>query len=207
MDIVALINSIDAAVWGPPMIILLLGSHLFLTVRTGFIQRKLPQAIKLSVTRDPDAEGDISQFGALCTALSATIGTGNIVGVATAIMSGGPGAVLWMWLTGVFGIATKYSETYAAVKYRVKDHEGKMLGGAMYAWKRAFAKDGKTPWWAQLGAFAFALFAAIASFGIGSAVQSQLDDGHHHDEPAGHPCMGHWLGYRHHGFRRHLWRR
>lgn len=133
MDIVALINSIDAAVWGPPMIILLLGSHLFLTVRTGFIQRKLPQAIKLSVTRDPDAEGDISQFGALCTALSATIGTGNIVGVATAIMSGGPGAVLWMWLTGVFGIATKYSETYAAVKYRVKDHEGKMLGGAMYA--------------------------------------------------------------------------
>ena len=172
MDIIAVINSIDAAVWGPPMIILLLGSHLFLTVRTGFIQRKLPRAIKLSVTRDPDAEGDISQFGALCTALSATIGTGNIVGVATAIMSGGPGAVLWMWLTGVFGIATKYSETFAAVKYRVKDHEGKMLGGAMYAWKRAFKKNGKTPWWATLGAGAFALFAAVASFGIGSAVQS-----------------------------------
>lgn len=170
--IVEAINAIDGFVWGPPMIILLLGSHIFLTIRTGFIQRKLPTAIKLSVTPDPDAEGDISQFGALTTALSATIGTGNIVGVATAIMAGGPGAVLWMWLTGVFGIATKYAETYAAVKYRVKDHEGKMLGGAMYAWKRAFTKDGKTPWWAALGATLFALFAAIAAFGIGSAVQS-----------------------------------
>ena len=117
MDIVEIINAIDAAVWGPPMIALLLGSHLFLTIRTGFIQRKLPQAIKMSVTRDPEAEGegDISQFGALTTALCATIGTGNIVGVATAIMAGGPGAVLWMWLTGVFGIATKYAETFMSV--------------------------------------------------------------------------------------------
>ena len=172
MDIVQIIKDIDAFVWGPPMIAILLGSHVFLTFRTGVIQRKLPKAIKLSVTKDPDAEGDISQFGALCTALSATIGTGNIVGVATAILSGGPGAVLWMWLTGVFGIATKYSETYIAVKYRVKDHSGSMLGGAMYAWRRAFEKDGKTPWWGLLGAGAFALFAAIASFGIGSAVQS-----------------------------------
>ena len=144
--IVDVINSIDAFVWGPPMLVLLLGSHIFLTFRTGFIQRKLPTAIKLSVTKDPDAPGDISQFGALCTALSATIGTGNIVGVATAIVAG---------------------------KYRVKDHNGDMLGGAMYAWKRGFTdKDGKTPWWALLGAGAFALFAAIASFGIGSAVQS-----------------------------------
>lgn len=172
MDIIQIINDIDAFVWGPPMIALLLGSHLYLTIRTRFIQRKLPSAIKLSVTKDPDAEGDISQFGALCTALSATIGTGNIVGVATAILAGGPGAVLWMWLTGVFGIATKYSETYISVKYRVKDHSGSMLGGAMYAWRRAFMRDGKTPWWAMLGAGAFALFAAIASFGIGSAVQS-----------------------------------
>ena len=171
--IVDIINSIDAFVWGPPMLVLLLGSHIFLTFRTGFIQRKLPTAIKLSVTKDPDAPGDISQFGALCTALSATIGTGNIVGVGTAIIAGGPGAVFWMWITGVFGIATKYSETFAAVKYRVKDHNGDMLGGAMYAWKRGFTdKDGKTPWWALLGAGAFALFAAIASFGIGSAVQS-----------------------------------
>ncbi len=167
------INEIDSFVWGMPMIVVLLGSHIFLTFRTGFIQRKLPLAIKLSVTKDPDASGDISQFGALCTALSATIGTGNIVGVGTAVFSGGPGAVLWMWLTGVFGMATKYAETYASVKYRVKDHKGNMLGGAMYAWRRAFQhKDGTVPWWAKLGAGAFALFAAIASFGIGSAVQS-----------------------------------
>ena len=105
--IVNAINAIDGFVWGPPMLVLLLGSHIFLTFRTGFIQRKLPTAIKLSVTKDPDAPGDISQFGALCTALSATIGTGNIVGVGTAIIAGGPGAVFWMWITGVFGIATK----------------------------------------------------------------------------------------------------
>ncbi len=172
MDIVQIIHDIDAFVWGPPMLVILLGSHLFLTFRTGIIQRKLPTAIKLSVTKDPGAQGDISQFGALATALSATIGTGNIVGVGTAIFAGGPGAVFWMWLTGVFGIATKYAETYAGVKYRVKDHKGNMLGGAMYAWRRAFQKDGKTPWWGMLGAGAFALFAAIASFGIGSAVQA-----------------------------------
>ena len=168
-----LLNTIDAFVWGPAMIALLLGSHLFFTFKTGFIQRKLPQAIKLSLSSDPEGKGDISNFGALATALAATIGTGSIVGVATAILAGGPGAVFWMWITGVFGIATKYSETFAAVKYRVKDHNGDMLGGAMYAWKRGFTdKNGNTPWWALLGAGAFALFAAIASFGIGSAVQS-----------------------------------
>ena len=173
MGIVAVLDAIDAIVWGPAMITLLLGSHVFLTCRTGFIQRKLGKGIKLSITRDPDAEGDISQFGALTTALSATIGTGNIVGVATAVLSGGPGAVLWMWFTGVFGIATKYAETYVSVKYRVKDHNGNMLGGAMYAWKRAFQrKDGSNPWWATLGSVLFAVFAVIASFGIGSAVQS-----------------------------------
>ncbi len=172
MDIIGFITTLDAWVWGPPMIALLLGTHIYMTIRTGFIQRKLPLAIKLSVTKDPDAPGDISQFGALTTALSATIGTGNIVGVATAIMAGGPGAVLWMWLTGVFGIATKYAETFAAVKYRVKDEKGDMIGGAMYAWKRAFARDGKAPWWALLGGGLFAVLTAIASFGIGSAVQS-----------------------------------
>ncbi|MBQ9691484.1 MAG: sodium:alanine symporter family protein [Eggerthellaceae bacterium] len=166
------VGTIDSFVWGPWLIALLVGGHLFLTFRTGFIQRKLPTAIKLSFAKDPDAEGDISQFGALATALSATIGTGNIVGVATAILSGGPGAVLWMWLIGVVGIATKYSETYVAVKYRVKDHEGKMLGGAMYAWVRGFMKDGKAPLWALVGAGLFAFFAAFASFGIGSAVQA-----------------------------------
>ncbi len=147
MDIVGVINLVDSWVWGPLTIVILLGSHIFLTIRTRFIQRKLPQAIKLSVTPDPDAEGDISQFGALTTALSATIGTGNIIGVATAVIAGGPGAVLWMWLTGVFGMATKYSEVYAAVKYRVKDAKGEMHGGAMYAWRRAFKRpDGSVPW-------------------------------------------------------------
>ncbi len=155
------------------MIALLLGSHVFLTIRTGFIQRKLPQAIRMSVTKDEDAEGDVSQFGALVTALAGTIGTGSIVGVATAILAGGPGAVFWMWITGVFGIATKYAETYAAVKYRVKDHNGEMLGGAMYAWERAFkTKEGKIPWYAKLGAVSFAAFAVIATIGTGSAVQS-----------------------------------
>ena len=173
MDIINMLNQIDAFVWGPVMICLLLGSHIFLTIRTGFIQRKLPLAIKMSVVNDEGSEGDVSQFGALATALASTIGTGSIVGVATAIISGGPGAVFWMWLTGVFGIATKYAEVYASVRYRVKDSGGEMLGGAMYAWERAFKrKDGSTPWWAKLGAVAFALFAIVATIGTGSAVQS-----------------------------------
>ncbi len=162
------VSVVDSFVWGWPMIILLLGTHIFMTVRTGFIQRKLFTGIKLSVAKDPEAEGDVSQFAALTTALAATIGTGNIVGVATALIAGGPGALLWMWLTGVFGIATKYSETYIALKYRVKDHNGNMLGGAMYALERGFKnkKLGKA-----LGIL-FALFAAIAAFGIGAAVQA-----------------------------------
>lgn len=173
MDIIEILNQVDAFVWGPVMIALLLGSHIFLTIRTGFIQRKLPLAIKMSVTKDEGAEGDVSQFGALVTALAGTIGTGSIVGVATAILAGGPGAVFWMWITGVFGIATKYAEVFAAVKYRVKDHKGEMLGGAMYAWERAFKrKDGSIPWWAKLGAVSFALFAIVATIGTGSAVQS-----------------------------------
>ena len=110
MDVITnLINQIDAWVWGWWMILLLLGTHIFMTIRTGVIQRKIGTAIKLSVTKDPDGEGEVSQFGALTTALASTIGTGNIIGVGTAIALGGPGAVLWCWLTGVFGIATKYS--------------------------------------------------------------------------------------------------
>lgn len=178
MDIIEILNQIDATVWGPVMIVLLLGTHIFLSFRLGFIQRKLPKAIRMSVTNDDDAEGDVSQFGALVTALAGTIGTGSIVGVATAIISGGPGAVFWMWLTGVFGIATKYVEVYVSIKYRVKDHNGEMLGGAMYAWERAFKrKDGSTPWWAKLGAVLFALFALIATLGTGSAVQSSAMTG------------------------------
>ena len=103
-------EAVDEFIWGIPMIVILLGTHIFMTVRTKFIQRKTFKAIKLSVTKDPDVDGDISPFQALTTALASTIGTGNIVGVGTAIALGGPGAVLWCWLSGVFGIATKYSE-------------------------------------------------------------------------------------------------
>ncbi|MCI5481638.1 MAG: amino acid carrier protein, partial [Lachnospiraceae bacterium] len=157
------ITFINGYLWGPPMIILLFGTHLFMTFRTGFIQKKTLRAIKLSVTKDPDASGDISQFGALTTALASTIGTGNIIGVGTAVALGGPGAVLWCWLTGVFGIATKYAESLIAVKYRVKTEDGRMLGGAMYALERGL----NMKW---LGA-AFAFLAALTSFGIGSGVQ------------------------------------
>lgn len=161
------VSALDGFVWGPVMILLLLGTHVFMTFRTGFIQRKIPQGIKLSVTKDEGA-GDVSPFAALTTSLAATIGTGNIIGVGTALVAGGPGALLWMWLTGVFGIATKYSETLIAVKYRVKDHNGNMLGGAMYALQRGFKNKGL----GRVLAVLFALFAAIASFGIGAAVQA-----------------------------------
>ncbi|MDR1903775.1 MAG: sodium:alanine symporter family protein [Treponema sp.] len=159
-----IIATIDGYLWGPWLLILLFGTHLFLTVRTGFIQRKIGLGIRLSITKDPDAEGDVSQFGALTTALASTIGTGNIIGVGTAIAIGGPGAVLWMWLTGVFGISTKYAESLIAVKYRVKTESGTMLGGAMYALERGL----KMKWLGVL----FAAFAAICAFGIGTGVQA-----------------------------------
>ena len=150
--------------WGWPMIILLLGTHVFLTIRLKFPQRHIFKAIRLSVKRDPNAEGDVSQFGSLATALAATIGTGNIIGVATAIALGGPGAVLWCWLTGVFGISTKYAEGLLAIKYRQKMPSGKMLGGPMYALEKGLG-------WKWL-AVLFALFTAIAAFGIGNTVQA-----------------------------------
>lgn len=158
------VTTVNGIVWGWPLIILLLGTHVYLTFRTGFIQiHSIKKGIKLSVTKDPDAEGEVSQFGALTTALAATIGTGNIVGVGTAVALGGPGAVLWCWLTGVFGIATKYAESYIAVKYRVKTKDGRMQGGAMYALDRGL----NMKWLGMI----FALFAGIASFGIGCATQ------------------------------------
>ncbi|MBQ2483728.1 MAG: sodium:alanine symporter family protein [Muribaculaceae bacterium] len=150
--------------WGWPMIIMLLGTHVYLTLRLKVPQRRLWTAIKLSVTRDKGAGGDVSQFGALATALAATIGTGNIVGVATAVSLGGPGAVLWCWLTGVFGIATKYAEGLLAIKYRVRQPDGSMHGGPMYALERGLGLK----WLAVL----FAIFTAVASFGIGNTVQA-----------------------------------
>lgn len=162
--IYAVVQPVNDVVWGWGMIFLLLGTHLFLTVRTGFIQRKtITKGIPLSVAKEEGADGEVSQFGALTTALASTIGTGNIIGVGTAIALGGPGAVLWCWLTGVFGIATKYAESLIAVKYRVKTPDGRMQGGAMYALERGLNMK-----WLGL---IFAFFAGFASFGIGCATQ------------------------------------
>ncbi len=157
-------SSVADFVWGPPLLILLGGTHLWLTIRSGFIQRYLWTAIRISFKREKEGTGDISQFGALTTALAATIGTGNIVGVATAVAAGGPGAVLWMWLTGVFGIATKYAEALLSVKYRVQLANGQMAGGPMYVLERGMGKR----WLGMV----FAAFTAVSAFGIGNMVQA-----------------------------------
>ena len=164
LDIAKMMADFAGWVWGVPLIVLLFGTHLFLTVRLGFIQRFIPRAIRLSFSREKEGEGDVSQFGALMTALAATIGTGNIIGVAGAIAAGGPGAVLWMWLTGVFGIATKYGEAVLAVKYRVKQagwHDGRRADVCLGA--RARQK------W--LGVV-FAILTCVAAFGIGCMTQA-----------------------------------
>ena len=157
-------SMLSSLLWGWPMIILLLGTHLYLTVLLHFPQRHILTAIKLSFTPDKGTTGDVSQFGALATALAATIGTGNIIGVGTAVALGGPGAVLWCWLTGVFGMSTKYAEGLLAIKYRVKTESGAMLGGPMYALERGLG-------WKWAGVL-FALFTALAAFGIGNTVQA-----------------------------------
>lgn len=159
-----LTETISGYLWGWPMIILLLGTHIYLTIRLKVPQRKILQAIRLSLKKDNDSAGDVSQFGALATSLAATIGTGNIIGVATAVSLGGPGAVLWCWLTGVFGIATKYGEGLLAIKYRQKTPDGRMMGGPMYALEKGLGQR----WLAVL----FCVFTAIATFGIGNTVQA-----------------------------------
>lgn len=174
--VLSLSTEISSWLWGWPMIILLLGTHLFLTIRLRFPQRKLLTAIKLSVKKDKDSTGDVSQFGALATSLAATIGTGNIIGVATAVSLGGPGAVFWCWITGVLGISTKYAEGLLAIKYREKTTNGKMLGGPMYALEKGL----KMRWLGIL----FCCFTAIAALGIGNSVQSNsiallLNEGYH----------------------------
>ncbi|QGU96165.1 amino acid carrier protein [Clostridium bovifaecis] len=159
-----IISKIDTLLWGWPLLILLLGTHLFLTIKLRFIQRYIGKAIKLSVTKDDNSHGDVSQFSALATALASTIGTGNIVGVATAISLGGPGAVFWTWVTGIFGIATKYSEALLSVKYRVRTKDGTMAGGPMYVLEYGLKKK----WLGIL----FAIFTAVAAIGTGNMVQS-----------------------------------
>lgn len=170
-----ILSFISGLLWGWPMIIFLLGTHIYLTIRLRFPQRHIFKAIRLSVSKDKESSGDVSQFGALATALAATIGTGNIVGVGTAVALGGPGAVLWCWLTGVFGIATKYGEGLLAIKYRVSAENGKMKGGPMYALERGLSEGAKTKfgkqWW-KFMAISFAVFTSVASFGIGSTVQA-----------------------------------
>ena len=146
------------------MIVLLVGTHLYFTIRLRFPQRHMGKAIRLSIQKDKGSEGDVSQFSALATGLAATIGTGNIIGVATAVTMGGPGAILWCWLTGVLGIATKYAEGLLSIKYRVRTANGKMLGGPMYAIERGMG--------CRWLAIVFAIFAFLASFGIGCTVQS-----------------------------------
>jgi len=164
----SILGQISDFVWGLPLIILLVGTGVYLTFRLGFLQiRSLPYALKLTFSRkqDQESEGDISHFQALTTASAATIGTGNIVGVATAIFLGGPGAVFWMFVAGLFGMATKYGEAILAVKYRVKDAQGNMAGGPMY-----YLEHGLKQKW--LGVL-FAIFGALAAFGIGNGTQAK----------------------------------
>ena len=159
-----ILQKVSGFIWGWPLLVLLFGTHLYLTFRLRFMQRYIFKAIRISFSREKEGEGDVSQFGALTTALAATIGTGNIVGVATAVAAGGPGAVLWMWLTGVFGIATKYAEAVLAVKYRIRMPDGSMAGGPMYALERGLGLR-----WLGL---VFAALTAVAAFGIGCMVQA-----------------------------------
>lgn len=163
-QIEALISTLSGWVWGPPMLVLLVGTGLYLTILLRGLQfRALPLALRMIFHKDHGHSGDISHFAALMTALAATVGIGNIVGVATAITLGGPGAVFWMWMTGLVGMATKYSEAVLAIKYREKGEYG-MRGGPMYY----LAKGAGLPW---LGA-AFAAFTALAAFGIGNMTQA-----------------------------------
>lgn len=160
----AFLDAASGLAWGPPLLILLCGTHLYLTFRLGFVQRLLFRGIRLSLKAEQVGEGDVSHYGALSTALAATVGTGNIIGVATAVTLGGPGAVFWIWFTGVFGIATKYAEALLSVKYRIVKPDGSMAGGPMYVLERAM----NAKWLAVL----FAAFTAIAAFGIGNMVQA-----------------------------------
>ncbi len=157
-------SSLSSYLWGWPMIILLIGTHVYLTIKLRFPQRHLIKAIKLSVTKDKNSSGDVSQFGALATSLAATIGTGNIIGMATAVSLGGPGAVFWCWITGVLGMSTKYAEGLLSVKYRIKNNKGEFSGGPMYALDKGLGMK----WLAIL----FCVFTALAAFGIGNTVQA-----------------------------------
>lgn len=168
-----ILATIDSIVWGPVMLVLLVGTGIFLTVRLKFLPwRNLGYAIKSTLSKEARTtklgEGDISPFSALTTALAATIGTGNIVGVATAMVAGGPGALVWMWISALFGMSSKFTECMLAIKYREVNEKGEMSGGPMYTMKKAF----KNKTFGAVMGWLFALFAVIASFGIGNLTQA-----------------------------------
>ena len=167
-----ILKVVDDFVWGPVMLVLLVGTGIFLTIRLKFLTwRNLPYAVKLTLSKEArtkKGEGDVSPFAALTTALAATIGTGNIIGVATAMVSGGAGALVWMWVSACFGLTSKFSECMLAIKYREVNAQGEMSGGPMYTMKKAFRNKA---FGAALG-WLFALFAVIASFGIGNLTQA-----------------------------------
>ncbi len=172
MDFREIVSAVNSFAWGPVMIILLVGTGIFLTIRLKALPwRNLGYALKSVFRRHPSSEheeGDISPFQSLMTALAATIGTGNIAGVATAMVLGGPGALVWMWVSALFGLSTKYAESVLAVKFRVTNSRGEMAGGPMYAMRNGF----KIKWLGKLLAVLFAVFAVIASFGIGNMTQT-----------------------------------
>lgn len=173
MSFSEIVSAIDDFVWGPVMLVLLVGTGIFLTIRTGFLPwRNLPYALKSTLSKEARTksrgEGDVSPFSALTTALAATIGTGNIVGVATAMVSGGPGALVWMWISACFGLTSKFSECMLAIKYREVNEKGEMSGGPMYTMKKGI----KNKTFGSILGWLFAFFAVVASFGIGNMTQA-----------------------------------
>ncbi|HHT7829568.1 TPA: alanine/glycine:cation symporter family protein [Streptococcus suis] len=162
-----LFKAINNLVWGPPLLLLLVGTGVYLTLRLGVFQiGKLPTAFRLIFSSDQSGQGDVSSFAALCTALAATVGTGNIVGVATAITTGGPGALFWMWVAAFFGMATKYAEGFLAIKYRTKDANGQAAGGPMHYITLGMGKK-----WKPLAVFFAISGVLVALLGIGTFSQ------------------------------------
>jgi AGCS family alanine or glycine:cation symporter len=176
-----IVNKLDSIIWGPVTLVFFVGTGVFLTFKLGFRPwLNLPHALKMVLSKEAhrtDGEGDVSAFGSLMTALAATIGTGNIVGVATAMVSGGPGALVWMWIAALFGLSTKYSECLLSTKYREVNERGEISGGPMYAMKNGF-KNKKV---GSAFGFLFALFTAIATFGIGNMSQANSVAGSFHN--------------------------
>lgn len=159
-----LIQNLNNIIWGVPLSSLLMGTHLFFTVRLKFVQRKIFKGIRLSVTPSSSGEGDTSRFGSLATTLAATLGTGNIIGVSTAVALGGPGAVFWCWITGLLGMATTYSESYLSVLYRVKNKDGSFSGGPMYILENGLGS--------KFLAKIFCFFTLLAAYGVGCSTQA-----------------------------------